>query len=226
MYSKTNAVILALVAAHIQGPAAVQAIPPPIFGFPDSANHTELTVQYVFNGNTTTVQEAMLFGANSKMGATFASPCESLMYSPGASHSIATTALGQRRAVPVHRELHRRLPRHHGRSRCQYARKPHPALLPALARAQRHAVDDEQQHQRFAGALAAVGLGRHRLCALPSTDASGQLVGAPVYSVCIRAAVGVFASGGISQPGGREQSASLQPDGLHGRGGSGSSCGG
>ncbi|CAN8101402.1 unnamed protein product [Discula destructiva] len=44
--------------------APALAIPPPIFGFPDSDNHTELTVAYTFNGNTTTVQEAMLFGNN------------------------------------------------------------------------------------------------------------------------------------------------------------------
>ncbi|KAJ4397597.1 hypothetical protein N0V93_001830 [Gnomoniopsis smithogilvyi] len=45
--------------------APALAIPPPIFGFPDSGNHTELTVEYTFNGNiTTTVQEGMLFGGN------------------------------------------------------------------------------------------------------------------------------------------------------------------
>ncbi|KAJ4420193.1 hypothetical protein N0V82_004538 [Gnomoniopsis sp. IMI 355080] len=44
--------------------APALAIPPPIFGFPDSDNHTELTVQYTLNGNTTTVKEAMLFGFN------------------------------------------------------------------------------------------------------------------------------------------------------------------
>lgn len=42
------------------------AIPPPIFGFPDSDNHTELGVTFSFNGNSTVVQEAMLFGSNSK----------------------------------------------------------------------------------------------------------------------------------------------------------------
>lgn len=55
------AALLALLAA-----APVQAIPPPSFGFPDSANHTELGVSYVFNGNTTNVQEAMLLGGNSE----------------------------------------------------------------------------------------------------------------------------------------------------------------
>lgn len=45
--------------------APALAIPPPIFGFPDSDNHTELTVAYTLNGNTTTVQEGMLFGSNS-----------------------------------------------------------------------------------------------------------------------------------------------------------------
>lgn len=47
--------------------APALAIPPPIFGFPDSDNHTELTVQYTLNGNTTKVQEGMLFGANSML---------------------------------------------------------------------------------------------------------------------------------------------------------------
>lgn len=42
------------------------AVPPPIFGFPDSDNHTELGVTYSFNGNSTLVKEAMLFGYNSK----------------------------------------------------------------------------------------------------------------------------------------------------------------
>lgn len=44
--------------------AAVAAIPPPEFGFVDSANHTELSVAYTFNGNTTVVAEGQLFGAN------------------------------------------------------------------------------------------------------------------------------------------------------------------
>lgn len=46
--------------------APALAIPPPIFGFPDSDNHTELGVTYTYNGNATLVQEAMLFGYNSK----------------------------------------------------------------------------------------------------------------------------------------------------------------
>lgn len=46
--------------------APAWAIPPPIFGFPDSDNHTELGVTYTFNGNQTTVQEGMLFGSNSE----------------------------------------------------------------------------------------------------------------------------------------------------------------
>lgn len=62
MFNKPGAAMLALLAA--QAPAAVQAIPPPIFGFPDSGNHTELGVAYTFNRNTTNVQEAMLFGGN------------------------------------------------------------------------------------------------------------------------------------------------------------------
>lgn len=48
--------------------APVLAIPPPIFGFPDSDNHTELGVAYTLNGNKTVVQEAMLFGYNSEFG--------------------------------------------------------------------------------------------------------------------------------------------------------------
>lgn len=58
------ALVLATTAVIVYAPARVQAIPPPIFGFPDSDNHTELGVTYSFNGNTTTVQEAMLFGGN------------------------------------------------------------------------------------------------------------------------------------------------------------------
>lgn len=46
--------------------APALAIPPPIFGFPDSGNHTELGVNYTLNGNATMVKEAMLFGGNSK----------------------------------------------------------------------------------------------------------------------------------------------------------------
>lgn len=46
--------------------APALAIPPPEFGFPDSDNHTELTVAYTFNGNTTIVQEGQLFGGNSR----------------------------------------------------------------------------------------------------------------------------------------------------------------
>lgn len=42
------------------------AIPPPIFGFPDSTNHTELTLTYTLNGINTVVQEAALLGGNSK----------------------------------------------------------------------------------------------------------------------------------------------------------------
>lgn len=42
------------------------AIPPPEFGFVDSANHTELSVVFTFDGNTTVVQEGQLFGGNSK----------------------------------------------------------------------------------------------------------------------------------------------------------------
>lgn len=64
MYNKPGTAWLALLAAAVHAPAIVQAIPPPIFGFPDSGNHTELGVRYSFNGNTTTVQEAMLFGGN------------------------------------------------------------------------------------------------------------------------------------------------------------------
>lgn len=62
MFGKPGAALLALLAAR--APAVVQAIPPPIFGFPDSGNHTELGVAYTLDGNTTNVQEAMLFGAN------------------------------------------------------------------------------------------------------------------------------------------------------------------
>lgn len=43
------------------------AIPPPEFGFVDSANHTELSVAFTFDGNTTVVQEGQLFGGNSKL---------------------------------------------------------------------------------------------------------------------------------------------------------------
>ncbi|ORY67021.1 phosphatidylethanolamine-binding protein, partial [Pseudomassariella vexata] len=39
------------------------AIPPPEFGFVDSGNHTELSLAYTHNGNTTVVQEGQLFGA-------------------------------------------------------------------------------------------------------------------------------------------------------------------
>lgn len=46
--------------------APAVAIPPPIFGFPDSGNHTELGVTFTHSGNSTLVQEAMLFGSNSK----------------------------------------------------------------------------------------------------------------------------------------------------------------
>lgn len=54
--------------------APALAIPPPDFGFPDSDNHTELTVAYTFNGNTTIVQEGMLLGGNSM----YPTPKESL----------------------------------------------------------------------------------------------------------------------------------------------------
>lgn len=46
--------------------APALAIPPPIFGFPDSDNHTELGVTYALDGKSTLVKEAMLFGSNSK----------------------------------------------------------------------------------------------------------------------------------------------------------------
>jgi hypothetical protein len=47
--------------------ALTTAIPPPDFGFVDSANHTELSVAFTFNGNTTVVQEGQLFGGNSTL---------------------------------------------------------------------------------------------------------------------------------------------------------------
>lgn len=43
------------------------AIPPPEFGFVDSGNHTELSVAFTFDGNTTVVQEGQMFGGNSKL---------------------------------------------------------------------------------------------------------------------------------------------------------------
>lgn len=43
------------------------AIPPPEFGFVDSGNHTELSVAFTFDGNTTVVQEGQLFGGNSEL---------------------------------------------------------------------------------------------------------------------------------------------------------------
>ena len=45
------------------------AIPPPEFGFVDSGNHTELSVAFTFDSNTTVVQEGQLFGGNSKLPA-------------------------------------------------------------------------------------------------------------------------------------------------------------
>lgn len=60
-----NMLLTGIVVGVAFAAAPALAIPPPIFGFPDSNNHTELTVQYTLNGNTTTVQEAMLFGSNS-----------------------------------------------------------------------------------------------------------------------------------------------------------------
>lgn len=63
LFTRITLVVVALAAA----PAV--AIPPPIFGFPDSDNHTELGVTFTHNDNSTLVQEAMLFGSNSKQEA-------------------------------------------------------------------------------------------------------------------------------------------------------------
>ena len=46
--------------------APALAIPPPEFGFVDSGNHTELSVAYTSNGNTTVVQEGQLFGGSGR----------------------------------------------------------------------------------------------------------------------------------------------------------------
>lgn len=61
-----NTMFTSILTAVALAAAPALCIPPPIFGFPDSANHTELGVNYTFNGKSTTVQEAMLFGSNSK----------------------------------------------------------------------------------------------------------------------------------------------------------------
>ncbi|KAJ0123634.1 hypothetical protein N8I77_010613 [Diaporthe amygdali] len=59
------------------------AIPPPEFGFVDSANHTELSVAFTFDGNTTVVQEGQLFGGN------ITSQQPALAVNPAAYQSVA-----------------------------------------------------------------------------------------------------------------------------------------
>lgn len=162
------------------------AIPPPEFGFVDSGNHTELSVAFTFDGNTTVVQEGQLFGGNSK----FSSRRRLLPHSTKPlTHSFShqpTAGTGRKPGrLPVHRRLQRQLCHPHGRPGCALTRQPDQAFHPPLA--------GRKRDPNYRGAGASHGSARTHeqhpsACPVPAPGTSIQLQRPPLHHLRLRAA--------------------------------------